>query len=59
LPMALSVHALMQKRSIGLSVGIRVAKSKVQNGIRHISKADLCEISITKTPSNKKARVFI
>lgn len=59
LPMSLSVHALMQRMSMGLSVGIQIQKSSIINQVRYIHQAELCEISLTKRPANSKARIFI
>lgn len=59
MPMAASAEAMMNRISLGISVGIRIVNSKIENGVRNILEAELHEISLTRKPANSKARCFI
>lgn len=59
MPMAQAVEAMMHRMSVGLSVGINITSSQIQNGIRNICEVDLREISVTRQPANHKARCFV
>ena len=57
-PVAAKAHALMKARVLrGLSIGYDDIKSKIVDGIRHLSEIKLFECSLVSFPMNELAQV--